>query len=82
MSTLAPAPFSAREHGRAYPARSLPEDLGGEPTLDELLAGVWEGLAAHRSASCPVCGGEMAPEGEAERIPVSGRCRSCETTLS
>ena len=36
-------------------------DLGGEPTLDALVAGVWEGLAAHRSVGCPVCGEEMAP---------------------
>jgi len=82
VSTLAPAPFSAREHGRAHTAPSLPDDLGGEPTLDELLAGVWEGLAAHRLASCPVCGGDMAPDHGAKRIPGGGRCRSCETTLS
>ena len=40
-------------------AHGLDRDLGGEPTLDELLTRVWEGLAAHYPAVCPVCGGEM-----------------------
>lgn len=58
-------------------------DLGGEPTLDEFLTGVWEGLVAHHLAACPVCGGQMMPLHTAEASrPVAGRCRSCETTLS
>jgi hypothetical protein len=63
-------------------------DLGGEPTLDEHLIGVWEGLAAHHPAACPLCGGEMVPlcEGEARpqagRVPGAGRCRDCKTVLS
>jgi hypothetical protein len=63
-------------------------DLGGEPTLDEHLIGVWEGLAAHHPVACPLCGGAMVPlyEGEAgrqaDRVPEGGRCRDCETVLS
>jgi hypothetical protein len=41
------------------PARSLFDDVGGEPTLDEVLSGAWEGLAAHQHVACPVCGGDM-----------------------
>jgi hypothetical protein len=66
VSTLAPAPPSVRaqrggERGRSRASQTLFDDLGGEPTLDELIAGVWEGLAAHRPARCPVCEAEMHP---------------------
>jgi hypothetical protein len=57
-------------------------DLGGEPTLDALVAGVWEGLAAHRSVGCPVCGEEMVPEYGAHARPIGGGCRSCGTKVS
>jgi len=57
-------------------------NLGGEPTLDALVAGVWEGLAAHRSVGCPVCGEEMVPEYGAHARPIGGGCRSCGTKLS
>ena len=36
----------------ATPSPSL-FDLGGEPTLDEVLASVWEGLIAHRVERVP-----------------------------
>jgi hypothetical protein len=63
---LATAPPSMRaqrggERGRSRASQMLFDDLGGEPTLDELIAGVWEGLAAHRPARCPVCEAEMQP---------------------
>jgi len=35
----------------------------GRLTLDDVVVGVWEGLAAARPAPCPVCGGTMAPAG-------------------
>jgi hypothetical protein len=57
-------------------------DLGGEPTLDEQIAGVWEGLAARHPAPCPLCGGQMVPLYAAHSRPVGGRCQSCETTLT
>jgi len=57
-------------------------DLGGEPTLDTLVAEVWEGLAAHRSVGCPVCGEEMLPAYGAHARPIGGACRSCGTRLS
>ncbi|MEO6859869.1 MAG: hypothetical protein ABI323_15015 [Solirubrobacteraceae bacterium] len=69
MSTLTLAPPRSR-------------DLGGEPTLDEHISGVWEGLAAHHPAACPMCGGELVPLYGAHARPVGGRCRHCETVLS
>jgi hypothetical protein len=70
----------------APPAECAPPTLfdakGGEPMLDELLVGVWEGLAAHRVAQCPVCGGEMHAEYGVHSRPVGGRCKTCGTTLN
>ena len=63
-------------------APSLFDVVGGEPTLDELIVGVWEGLAAHRIVACPVCGEEMEPEYGAHARPIGGRCGGCGTTLS
>ena len=60
---------------------SLFDDMGGEPTLDELVSGVWEGLVAHQRVPCPWCGGEMAPVYSAHARPTAGRCVDCETTL-
>ena len=54
----------------------------GEPTLDDLLAGVWEGLSARRAVRCPVCVGEMEPVGAGDEGVAGGRCRECGTTLS
>ena len=62
MSALALALPIAREPESAHGVGVAPADAGGEPTLDSVLSGVWEGLAAHRSVACPVCGGEMRPE--------------------
>jgi hypothetical protein len=55
---------------------------GGRATLEEVISATWEGLAAHRTVSCPVCGGDMAPRyGAAGVAPVGGRCTSCRSTL-
>ena len=67
------------------PFESAPPTLfdlaGGESMLDEVLVGVWEGLAAHRVVRCVVCGEEMAPEYGVHARPIGGRCTSCGTTL-
>ncbi|MBV9004613.1 MAG: hypothetical protein JOZ98_12090 [Solirubrobacterales bacterium] len=63
-------------------AESLFDGEGGEPMLDEVLAGVWEGLTAHRPAACPVCGERMHPEYGAHARPIGGRCEGCGSTLS
>ncbi len=61
---------------------SLFDGLGGEPTLDDLVAGAWEGLTAHATVSCPVCGGEMGPQYGAQSRPIGGRCSDCGSRLS
>jgi hypothetical protein len=57
---------------------SLFDGPGGEPTLDDVLAGVWEGLAARAAAPCPVCGARMEPVNGTDRA----RCTSCGSSLS
>jgi hypothetical protein len=69
----------ANPHG-AWP--SLLEAAGGESTLDEVLAGAWEGLTAHRAVDCPVCGGEMEPEYGVHARPIGGTCTGCGAKLA
>ena len=58
-------------------------DIGGdEPTLDELLTGVWEGLVRGRVEECPLCGDALHPVYGAHARPVGGRCRGCSTRFS
>ena len=58
------------------------EERGGA-TLDDLLSGAWEGLAAAPSPpACPVCGGELQPRWSAGAGIVGGRCRDCGSELS
>ena len=87
MSLLAPARPGVREPDRATRERalsspSLCDGPGGVPTLDEVLSGAWERLAAHRSVACPACGGEMKPAYGAHARPIGGQCRACGTTFS
>jgi hypothetical protein len=35
-------------------------DAHGRLTLDELITGVWEGLAVRGTVDCPVCASQMA----------------------
>jgi hypothetical protein len=74
----------------AYPQSRLREAdgasrfgrVGGEPTLGELLAGVWEALVARSTVACPVCDATMHPQYGAHATPVGGRCSGCGSTLS
>ena len=84
MSALALEPRMARGSDRVgvQDARTGVADLGGEPTLDALVSGVWEGLAAHKSVACPLCGHEMTPAYAAHARPIGGSCRDCGTRLT
>jgi hypothetical protein len=57
-------------------------DAHGGPTLDELITGVWEGLAVRGTAECPVCAGPMAlsspNSGGAQQ---AGSCLGCGSKL-
>ena len=57
------------------------EESGG-PTLDDVLSGTWEALAAASATTCPVCEGEMVPRWSAGAGVVGGRCRDCGSELS
>ena len=52
------------------------------PTLDDLVAGAWEGLLAGAPADCLVCGAPVAPRHSAGAGIVGGRCGGCGTTVS
>jgi hypothetical protein len=72
-----------RPPGSRSPALSLFDRAGGEPTLDDVLAGVWEGLAARGAAACPICGARMEPVGaRGDNGPEVARCSNCGSTLS
>jgi len=58
------------------------DPLSDEGTLDELISALWEGLDAHQSVACPVCGAEMKPEYGAHARAIGGRCASCGSTLN
>ena len=80
--TLLDAPWrppllDAADHGRG----ATPASRGG-PTLDDVIVGVWEGLASGRAAACPVCAGPLTPRyGAAGAAPVAARCRDCGSEL-
>ncbi len=84
MSTVARRRPMPRGRGRERPCPSptLFDGVGGEPTLDAVLSRAWEGLAAHTSIACPLCGGAMTPEYGVHALPIGGRCGSCDTVLS
>ena len=57
-------------------------DVHGGPTLDELITGVWEGLAVRGVAECPVCASSMAlsSHGGCDDQQL-GSCLSCGSEL-
>ncbi len=83
-----------RPSGSRSETLSLFDGAGGEPTLDDVLAGVWEGLAARATAPCPICGERMeavfdedgqrehTPEGDRASAPAGARCTSCGSSVS
>ncbi len=55
--------------------------VDGEPTLDALITGAWEGLSVRRAVRCPVCAGEMEPFAGPDLDLLGGRCTDCGSTL-
>ena len=72
---------AAESRGEAGDAAPRAAAERGRPTLDEVIVGAWEGLAAHHAVACPVCGGEMRPRYGSGAAPVGGRCSGCGSTL-
>lgn len=80
----APAPAVADDL-EAGGAGHVHDGVGGEPTLDDMLVGAWEGLTAQVAVACPLCDGALRPlyaDGAAGSPVVAGRCDSCDTTLT
>jgi hypothetical protein len=80
-ATVVPTPAGGTVAGAAA-LPTLFDDLGGEPTPEDLVSGVWEGLAVHHRAACPLCGGEMVAAFGAHARPTEGRCADCGTVLT
>ena len=75
-STTVPSEaVSARESSTTASARRQ------GPTLDDLVAGAWEGLLAGAPAACVVCGSATEPRYSAGAGVVGGRCGGCGSTL-
>jgi hypothetical protein len=72
-------PVEAGEQLRASDRR---RGASGGATLDDLVVGVWEDLAAHRTVACLACGQAMTPRYGAGPAPVGGRCQGCGTTMA
>jgi hypothetical protein len=57
-------------------------DAHGRLTLDDLITGVWEGLAMRGTVNCPVCESQMALcSPDSDDLP-TGACLSCGSQLS
>jgi len=51
-------------------------------TLEDVISGAWEDLAAHRTAACPICTGALEPRYGSGPSSVGGRCRDCGTEIA
>jgi hypothetical protein len=82
-----PGPHSAPAEPAAAAAVSPETDTTARahrhgPTLDDMVAGAWEGLLAGAPADCLVCGIPLTPRHSAGAGIVGGRCGGCGTTVS
>jgi hypothetical protein len=58
------------------------ETWGGGPTLDDVIVGAWEGIAARGTATCPVCGGaHLVRLAAAPGRSDTARCHDCGSEL-
>ena len=62
-------------------APTLFDGVGEAGTLDELIAAAWQGLGAHRSVDCPICGAEMRPQYGVHARAIGGHCLACGSTV-
>lgn len=74
------ATIPAAASGAAPPA--LHQRPAEGQTFDEIIAGAWEDLSAHRAVRCPVCrAAAMRPRYGAGRGAVGGRCGGCNSVI-
>jgi len=82
VEAAAPMAAAAPMEAAAAPERSAPAGARRQgPTLDDLVAGAWEGLLAGAPAACLACGSAMTPRHSAGAGVVGGRCGGCGSTL-
>jgi hypothetical protein len=90
MTTLLLERSPALDEGFEHDARRRPDgarlagraDAHGRLTLDDLITGVWEGLAVRGAVSCPVCESSMAAGSSAHEDTPIGACLNCGSRLS
>ncbi len=75
--------FGAEEVRRRAGASTSNQTEGhGGLTLDDLITGVWEGLAVHNSVHCPACGGTMVSQSAGRAGVSEGDCMDCGARIS
>lgn len=58
-------------------------DAHGRLTLDDLITGVWEGLAVRDTVRCPACGGKMSASQSSREADIrEASCQDCGANLS
>jgi hypothetical protein len=81
------------EEGRAWSEETRPHagtEHAGPPeverhgalTLDELIAGIWEGLVVDEVVRCPACRGRMTARAAIQGEKAGGGCLDCGAQLS
>ena len=81
------------EEGRIWDEETRPHSDGeqaglpevvhhGALTLDQLIAGIWEGLAMDGVVRCPACHGRMKAHAAIQGEAVGGDCLDCGAQLS
>lgn len=80
----APVPAPSRDWpgDRVTPVGPVPLVLPSAPTLEDLVAGAWDGLLAGAAAACPVCSEPMRPRWSAGAGVVGGHCEACGTGVT
>jgi hypothetical protein len=78
MPPAPPVPRAPAPAPTSPPAARAPRQGS---TLDDVVAGAWEGLLAGAPADCPVCGTHLSPRYSAGAGVVGGRCGGCGSTL-
>ena len=82
VAVAAPEPATPAPEAAAVPETFTTASARRQgPTLDDLVAGAWEGLGAGAPAECLVCGSALAPRHSAGAGIVVGRCGGCGSTL-
>jgi hypothetical protein len=80
-ATVAPEPEPESEPAASPETFTTASARRQGPTLDDLVAGAWEGLLAGAPADCLVCGTPLSPRHSAGAGIVGGRCGGCGSTL-